>query len=80
MEFRPSGNPPSVTVNWPSHVTIVQPTQFSKVANEIASLFALASTRLHQIRGARPMNDWVSALLVTFQLVMLVLLLTAQIP
>ena len=38
------------TVNWPSHVTIVQPAHFSKVANEIASLFALASTRLHQIR------------------------------
>jgi len=50
VEFRPSGNPPSVTVNWPSHVTIVQPAQFSKVANEIASLFALASTRLNQIR------------------------------
>src|SRR5512133_1307740 len=40
------GNPPIVTVNWPSHVRTVQPAQFSKVANEIASLFALASTRL----------------------------------
>jgi hypothetical protein len=37
-----------VTVNWPSHVTIMQPAQFSKVANEIASLFALASTRSDQ--------------------------------
>jgi hypothetical protein len=46
-----------VTVNWPSHVTVVQPAQFSKVANEIASLFALASTSLKSDPGARAMKN-----------------------
>jgi hypothetical protein len=48
--------------------------------NRIASLYAMASTRLNQIRAHRGSGTTgFSALLVAFQLVMLVLFLTGQI-
>ena len=62
-----------------SYVTVVQPAPFRKVANGIASLFAMASSGLNQIRAHKLKNDWVTALLVALQLVMLVLLVTGQI-
>ena len=74
---RASGNPPIVTVNWPSHVTIraASTVQQSRERDRIT-----VRVGLHPLKCARPMkNDWVSALVGTFQLVMLVLLLTGQI-
>ena len=74
------GSPSIVTVNWPS-------LRHGRVASTVKQ--SRAQDRLAVRGGQHPpksdpgpqgiRNDWVSALLVAFQLVMLVLLLTGQI-
>ena len=74
------GNPSIVTVNWPSlrHGRVASTVQQSREQDRLAVRHG--QHPLKSDPGVRPMkNDWVSALLVTFQLIMLVLLLTAQI-
>jgi len=80
VEFGPLGNPSIVTVNWPSlgHGRVASTVQQSREQDRLA-----VRDGQHPLKsdpGAQGIrNDWVSALLVAFQLVMLVLLLTGQI-
>ena len=72
-------NSPIVTVNWPAlrHDRAASTLEQGRERDRLA-----VRDDQHPLRsdpGARLKNDWVSALLVAFQVVMLVLLLTGQI-
>jgi hypothetical protein len=78
--FGPLGNPSIVTVNLPSlrHGRVASTVQQSRERDRLALLDG--HHPLKSDPGAQGIrNDWISALLVAFQLVMLVLLLTGQI-
>ena len=79
VEFGPLGNPSIVTVIWPSlrHGRPASTFQESRERDRLA-----VRDGQHPLKSdpdARLKNDWVTALLVALQLVMLVLLLTGQI-
>jgi hypothetical protein len=79
VEFGPLGNPSIVTVIWPSlrHGRAASTVQETRERDRLA-----VRDGQHPLKsdpGARLKNDWVTALLVALQLVMLVLLLTGQI-
>jgi hypothetical protein len=92
VEFGPLGNASIVTVNWPSlrHGRVASTVQQSREQDRLALRDGQHPLKSVAVRdGQHPLksdpgpqgirNDWVSALLVAFQLVMLVLLLTGQI-
>ena len=73
------GNPPTVTVIWPSlrHGRAASNVQESRQQDRLA--VRDGQQPIKSDPGAGLKNDWVTALLVALQLVMLVLLLTGQI-
>jgi hypothetical protein len=79
VEFGPLGNPSIVTVLWPSlrHGRAASTVQESRERDRLA-----VRDGQHPLKsdpGAGLKNDWITALLVALQLVILVLLLTGQI-
>lgn len=79
MEFGPLGNPSVVTVFWPSlrHGRAASRVEESRERDRIA--VRDGERPLKSDPGGGLKNDWITALLVALQLVMLVLLLTGQI-
>jgi hypothetical protein len=73
------GNPPIVTVFWPSlrHGRAASTVQESRERDRLA--VRDGQQPIKSDPGAGLKNDWVTALLVALQLVMLVLLVTGQI-
>jgi hypothetical protein len=79
VAFGPLGNPSIVTVIWPSlrHGHATSTVQQSRERDRLA--VRDGQHRAKSDPGAGLKNDWVTALLVALQLVLLVLLLTGQI-
>jgi hypothetical protein len=79
VEFGPLGNPSIVTAIWPlmRHGRAASTVQESRERYSVA--VRDSQQPIKSDPGAGLKNDWVTALLVALQLVMLVLLLTGQI-
>jgi hypothetical protein len=79
VEFGPLGNPSTVAVIWPSirHGRAASTVQESRERDRVA--VRDGQQPIKSDPGAGLKNDWVTALLVALQLVMLVLLVTGQI-
>jgi hypothetical protein len=79
LQFGPLGNQSIVTVFWPSlrHGRAASTVQESRERDRLAVRDGQQPTKSDPDAGLK--NDWVTALLMALQLVMLVLLVTGQI-